>query len=183
MDKFTPRHGTWLALFTFLVFSCVSGCGPNQSGEGGKLPYNEDSVQHHIISIGLAKEYTRNFRIAIDSFNRICGNFKDSMKFGHAESFPADVFAALLDESNPKQGNAKGIRIYYGRGPDGDIRLVMVPYDSLGNDMIGHIVDLKGIPAPGKAHVEALTTGDGQAAEDGQRCPTLCDTGGSGLNP
>lgn len=183
MDKISPRLGTWLALFTFLLFSCLSGCGPNDQGVGGKLPFNEDSVQHHIISIGLARQYTRDFRASIDSFNRICGNFKDSMKFGHAESFPADVFAALLDESNPKQGNAKGIRIYYGRGPDGDIRLVMVPYDSLGNDMIGHIVDLKGAPAPGKARVEALTTDAGQAAEDGQRCPTACDNGGSGLNP
>ena len=182
MDKISPRPGTLLALFTFMLLACLSGCNPNQSGEGGKLPYNEDSVQPHIISIGLAKQYTRNFRMAVDSFNRICGNFKDSMKFGHAEAFPADVFAALLDETNPKQGSAKGIRIYYGRGPDGDIRLVMVPYDSLGNDMIGHIVDLKANPAPGKAHVEALTTDAGQAAEDGQRCPTLCDTGGSGLN-
>ena len=182
MDKISPRIGALLALFTILLFSCLSGCGPNDQGQSGKLPFNEDSVQPHIISIGLAKQYTRNFRMAVDSFNRICVNFKDSMKFGHAEAFPADVFAALLDESDPKQGNAKGIRIYYGRGPDGDIRLVMVPYDSLGNDMIGHIIDLKGKPAPGTIHTEALTTDPGQAAEDGQRCPTACDGSGSGLN-
>jgi hypothetical protein len=176
---------TRFSLFTVvcLLFAGLSGCGPNEQNVDGKIPYNEDSVQNHIITIGLAREYTRNFRMAVDSFNRICGNFKDSMKFGHAESFPRDLFAALLDETNPKQGSAKGIRIYYGRGPDGDIRLVLVPYDSLGNDMIGHIVDLKARPgAPGNAHVEALSTDSGQAGEDGQRCPTLCDDGGSGLN-
>lgn len=186
--KKVPRLKTPAAMLIFaitiIVLICgLAGCGPNEHGEGGKIPFNEDSVQNHVISIGLARQYTRDFRTAIDSFNRICGNFKDSMKFGHAESFPADVFAALLDESNPKQGRAKGIRIYFGRGSDGEIRLVMVPYDSLGNDIIGHIVDLKGTPAPGKARVEALTTDSGQAAESGQRCPTVCDDGGSGLNP
>lgn len=184
MDKMFLRLRTWLSVFIAicLLIPGLSGCGPNEHGEGGKIPYNEDSVQNHVISIGLAKQYTRNFRVAVDSFNRICGNFKDSMKFGHAESFPRDVFAALLDETNPKQGGAQGIRIYYGRGPDGEIRLVLVPYDSAGNDMIGHIVDLKGKPAPGAVHTEALTTDGGQAAEDGQRCPTVCDGGGSGLN-
>jgi hypothetical protein len=187
MDKLCvpPRLLTRLSLLTVicLLVSGMSACGPNGHQEDGKIPFNEDSVQNHIISIGLAREYTHDFRVAIDSFNRICGNFKDSMKFGYAESFPRDVFAALLDESDPKQGTAKGIRIYYGRGPNGTIRLVMVPYDSLGNDMIGHIVDLKGKPAPGNAHVEALSAGAGQAAEEGQQCPTLCDNGGSGLNP
>ena len=182
MNKFSQRLGTWLALFTLLVLSCVSGCGPNDNPDKGKIPFNEDSVQNHIISIDLARQYTRDFRAGIDSFNRKCGDFKDSMKFGYAEAFPRDVFAALLDESDPKQGGAKGIRIYYGRGPNGTIRLVMVPYDSLGNDIIGHIVDLKGKGAPGNAHVEALTTDAGQAAEEGQQCPTLCSTGG-GLNP
>lgn len=184
MDKMFLRPSTWLSLFIVVGLSMtgLSGCGPNNNGATGKIPYNEDSVQNHVISIGLAKEYTRNFRVAIDSFNRICGNFRDSMKFGHAEAFPSDVFAALLDETNPKQGSAKGIRIYYGRGPDGDIRLVLVPYDAQGNDMIGQIIDLKGKTAPGAIHTEALITGGGQAAEDGQRCPTLCDDGGSGLN-
>ncbi|HVS98087.1 MAG TPA: hypothetical protein VHE54_16440 [Puia sp.] len=175
-----PGIGLFVLMAACLAVPALSGCGPNEHGEGGKISYNEDSVRTHIIPIGLARQYTRNFRLAIDSFDRICGNFKDSMKFGHAESFPRDLFAALLDETNPKQGSAKGIRIYFGRGSDGEIRLVLVPYDSLGNDMIGHIVDLKG--KPGAIHTEALITNSGQAGEDGQRCPTLCDDGASGLN-
>lgn len=164
-----------------LVLSGLPGCGPNDGGKSGKIPYNEDSVQNHIIPIGLARQYTRDFRASIDSFNRACTNFKDSMRFGHAEEFPADVFYAMLAEHNDKQGTARGVRIYYGRSANGEIRLVMVPVDSLGNDMIGRIIDLNGKPTPGTAHTEALTTDDGQSVEQGQRCPPNCDSS-SGLN-
>ena len=176
-----PTAKLSFAIILLLLIGGLAGCGPGEGQEKGKA-YNEDSVRNHIIPIGQAREYTRNFRLAIDSFNRICTSFKDSMKFGHAEEFPSDVFLALLAEHNEKQGNAKGIRIYYGRGTDGQIKLILVPVDSLGNDMIGHIVDLGGKPAPGKVHTESLTLDDGQTVEQGQRCPTLCDGGASGLN-
>ena len=173
----------WVVALIVLFAGGLSGCGPGgDHGGDGKPVYNEDTVRNHIISIDLARQYTRTFRASIDSFNRICGPFKDSMKFGHAEEFPADVFTALLAEHSDKQGKAKGIRIYYGRGPDGEIRMVLVPVDSLGNDMIGHMVSTSGKPAPGTAHTEALTVDGGQAVEAGQRCPTLCDDGSSGLN-
>jgi hypothetical protein len=180
MDKISPRIGILLALFAFVLFSCVSGCGPDEGRDKGKA-FNEDSVRNHIISADLARQYTRNFRASIDSFNRICSSFKDSMQFGHAEEFPADVFYAMLAEHNDKQGNATGIRIYYGRGPNGEIKLVLVPVDSLGNDIIGRIIDLNGKPAPGTAHTEALTADDGQTIEQGQRCPPVCTSTG-GLN-
>jgi len=180
MDKISPRLGTLLALFAFMIFFSMPGCNPNEGQDKGKA-YNEDSVRNHIISVDLARQYTRNFRASIDSFNRICTSFKDSMKFGHAEEFPADVFYAMLAEHNDKQGNARGIRIYYGRGPNGEIKLVLVPVDSVGNDIIGHIVELNGKPAPGTAHTEALTTDDGQTIEQGQRCPPVC-SGTGGLN-
>ena len=178
-DRLTAKLS--FAIIVLSLISGLSGCGPGEGQEKGKA-YNEDSVRNHIISVGLARQYTRNFRLSIYSFNRICTGFKDSMKFGHAEEFPSDVFLALLAEHNDKQGTAKGIRVYFGRSPDGEIRLVLVPVDSLGNDMIGHIVDLKSKPAAGTVHTEALTIDDGQAVEQGQRCPTLCDSA-SGLNP
>ncbi len=163
-----------------LILAGLTGCGNNGHEGDGPISINADTVKNHVISIDQARLLTRTFRASIDSFNHNCAGFKDSLKFGHAEEFPADVFNALLLEHTDKQGTAKGIRIYFGRGVDGEIKLVMVPVDSLGNDMIGTIVDLK--PKPGTAHVEALSVSDGQAAEQGQRCPTACDDGSSGLN-
>ena len=176
----TPATTLSFAIVVLLLICGLAGCGPGEGQEKGKA-FNEDSVRNHIIPAGLAREYTRNFRSSIDSFDRHCAGFKDSMQFGHAEEFPADVFYAMLAERNEKQGSAKGIRIYYGRGPNGEIKMILVPVDSLGNDMIGRIIDLNRKPAPGTAHIEALTTDSGQTVEQGQRCPPLCTTTG-GLN-
>ena len=174
-------------LFTALVLLSIaglSGCNPNGGGDQRPTPiFNADTVRTHIISVTEARELTHNFRRGIDSFNHSCAGFKDSLKFGHAEEFPADVFLALLAEHNDKQGTAKGVRIYYGRGTDGQIKLVLVPVDSLGNDMIGTILNLNGQPPAGARDREVQqSTGGGQTIEQGQRCPTLCDDGSSGLN-
>jgi hypothetical protein len=170
--------------FVLLFMAGLSGCNPNDGGDKKPIPiFNADTVRTHIISVTEARELTRSFRRGIDSFNHSCAGFKDSLKFGHAEEFPADVFLALLAEHNDKQGTAKGVRIYYGRGTDGEIKLVLVPVDSLGNDMTGTILDLKGKPAAGaEEKVVQQSTGGGQAVEQGQRCPTACDDGSSGLN-
>lgn len=176
---------------TFLLFLLlglaivqISGCGPAGGKDSGLPPADDAVVKKHCIPIGLAIQYTSSFRASIDSFNKHCPNFRDSMQFGHAEAFPMDVFVKLLTQHNEKQGKAVGIRIYFGRGPGGEIKLVLVPYDSKGNDMIDHLVDINGNPAPGTTPIktEALKVTDGQAVEEGQRCPTVCDDGGSGLN-
>ena len=170
--------------FVLLSIAGLSGCNPNPNdGNDRKPPFNSDTVRTHIISVTESRELTRNFRRSVDSFNHSCAGFKDSLKFGHAEEFPADVFLALLAEQNDKQGTAKGVRIYYGRGADGEIKLVLVPVDSLGNDMTGTILNLKGKPAAGAEDkaVQQSASG-GQAVEQGQRCPTACDDGSSGLN-
>ncbi|HEY4286096.1 MAG TPA: hypothetical protein VGN00_03265 [Puia sp.] len=163
----------------------LSGCGPGGDKNVVVLPApNDTTVAKHAISIELARQLTASFRASIDSFNKNCPNFKDSMQFGHSEAFPTDVFVKLLLQHNEKQGFARGIRIYFGRGPGGEIKLILVPYDKNGNDMIDHLVDINGNPAPGTTPIktEALKTSEGQAVEEGQRCPPACDDGGSGLN-
>jgi hypothetical protein len=166
-----------------LFFSCLSGCGNNTGdGDKGKPTINEDTLRNHAIPIGLAIQYTKAFQGLLDSSYHLSPKAIDSIRFSHGEEFPSDVFYSLLTQSNAKQGNAKGIRIYFGRGTDGQFKLVMVPVDSLGNDMIDHLVNLNGKPVPGTAHVEALTVSGGQGYELGQQCPTACDNGGSGLN-
>ena len=167
------------ALFLLLIIVSVchfSACQPPTPG--GEI--NKDSVKRHLISIDSAIRYTTSFRVSIDSFNKNAPHFADSMRFGNAEAFNKDIFRELLLQSSAKQGPAAGIRIYFGRDNTGLIRLVLVPYDSAGNDIINHIMDLNGKPVTG-AHVEALTVSGGQAGEDGIRCPTVCDDGSSGL--
>ena len=122
---------------------------------------------------------TAGFRAAIDDMQKKVPAFKDSLDFGHAEAFPTDVFLELLKQKD-SLGQAVGIRIYYGRGADGKVRQILVPVDSAGNDIINHMVDLGEQRA--KAHVESLKVSDGQALENGQRCPTICGNDSSGLN-
>ncbi|HEY4108432.1 hypothetical protein [Puia sp.] len=165
-----------------LFLSGVSGCGPHPNDGGGKPSINEDSLRNHVIPISLAIQYTKAFRAVLDSNYHLHPKAVDSLQFNNAEEFPADVFYDLLAQTNPKQGGAKGIRIYLGRDPNGQLKMVLIPVDSLGNDIINHLVDLKGKPVPGTAHVEALQVNDGQGFEVGQVCPTACDNGGSGLN-
>ena len=173
------RLSKTLLLLLIVASAChLSAC---RQGTGGEPPINPDSVRTHILPIWQAVQYTASFRASIDSFSKSAPHFADSMNFGHAESFPKDVFYELLRQSNDKQGAAAGIRIYYGRDNAGTIRLILVPYDSSGNDIINHIIDLNGKPVPG-AHVEALSVNGGQTIQDGQRCPTACDGGASGLN-
>jgi hypothetical protein len=179
-------------LFTAIVLLSIaglSGCNPNDGGDKPSITFNADTVRNHIISITEARELTRNFRRSIDSLNRYGTSFKDSLKFDHAEELPADVFNALLAVRNDKQGLAKGIRMYYGRGPDGEIKLLLVPTDSLHNDMIGTIIDLKPkdptndtSKAPRERAVAPSSSDPGQVVDRTQRCPTICDNGSSGLN-
>lgn len=166
-----------IALSTFLL----SGCGERPGG--GEPPINEDSVKPHIIPIALAAAYTKDFRANIDSFNQKCPTFKDQMKFGNAEAFPSDLYRLLLKQKDSTGTLAAGIRIYYGRSTDGLVRLVLVPYDKNGNDIINKMVSLDGKQVPGVSP-EAKTapaeeSSVGQAGEDGQRCPTVC----SGTGP
>ena len=185
MNKLLSPNRLLLPLLTFLIiFAGVTGCN-QPSKDTVTLPAPQDTVvDDHVIPIEVARALTADFRASIANFDTLCPKFADSMHFGHAEAWPTDVFVKLLTQHNEKQGHARGIRVYFGRGPGGEIKLVMVPYDKNGNDMVDHIVDISGNPAPGTTPIKTkeLTTSNGQAVEQGQRCPTACDDGGSGLN-
>lgn len=180
----TLRSGTLLlpvllSLLTLTTF-LFAGCG-ERPGEG-EPPIDYDSVKPHIIPIQLAAYYTQNFRASVDSFNQKCPTFKDSMRFGHAEAFPSDLYRLLLKQKDSTGALARGIRIYYGRGPDGQIKMVLIPYDKNGNDIINHMVstDEKQVPGVSPARNEktantaSSSSSNGQAGEQGQLCPTAC---------
>jgi hypothetical protein len=165
----------FVRIFLFLLISAsilyLVSCNQNAGGAGAEPPINPDTVKNHVISISEARQLTASFRAMTDTLNRTVPHFKDSMDFGHAESFPTDVFRELLQKTD-SSATVYGIRIYYGRDPNGKIRQILVPYDSLGKDIIRHYADFNQ-PGPG-AHVEALSTGDGQALQNGARCPPAC---------
>ena len=163
--------------------SGVSGCGPHHGdgdGEGGRPAINQDTLRNHVIPIEMARQFTKSFQGVLDSNYHINPKSIDSLKLYRAEEFPADIFNDLLAQTNPKQGPAKGIRIYLGRDTTGQLRMILVPVDSLGNDIINHLVDQNGKPVPG-TRLEKATTGGGQGFEVGSICPTACPGTSSGL--
>lgn len=169
-----------LLIMLVVVSVChLSACN-NGGGGGDESRINPDTIKNHILPIAQAIAYTASFRAGIDSLDKKCPNFKDSMQFGHAESFPKDVFLELLRQKSDSGAIAAGIRIYYGRDPNGKIRQILVPIDSNGNDIINHYADVSNKPVSG-AKVEALTVGGGQTLQDGTRCPTACGNGLGGL--
>src|SRR5258707_13068285 len=90
-----------VSLFSLLLIVItsigLSGCGPGGDKNVVVLPApNDTTIAHHAISIDLARQLTPSFRASIDSFNKNCPNFKDSMQFAHAESFPTDVYVNRL---------------------------------------------------------------------------------------
>jgi hypothetical protein len=173
------RPGSWilpalLPLVVVFIFT-LSGCG----GGGGEPPINEDSARPHAISIADAAALTANFRNTVDTLNKKCPEFKDSMQFGYSEAFNSDVYRVLLRQKDSTGKFAAGIRIYYGLGKTGQVQLVMVPYDQNGNDILNHLIsgDNKPVPGVSPAHTEALTVTGAQAMEQGQHCPTVCPPG------
>ena len=180
----SPNRLLFPFLASVIIVAGFSACNQPPKDQVS-FPLPQDTVlDKHVIPIEVARQLTADFRASVANFDTTCSKFADSMHFGHAEAWPTDVFVKLLSQHNDKQGHAKGIRIYFGRGPGGEIKLVDVPYDKDGNDMIDRMVDLNGNPAPGTTPIKTreLTTGGGQAVEQGQRCPTVCDDGSSGLN-
>ncbi|MHA4810888.1 hypothetical protein ACX0G9_22465 [Flavitalea flava] len=171
------RSGSFIlpALFALVTVStfALSGCG---GGSGAEPPINEDSVKPHAIPIAVAAKYTEDFRNNIDSFNKNCPKFAESMHFGKAEAFNSDVFRVLLRQKDSTGKLAAGIRIYYGLDEKGTVKFVMVPYDENGADILHHLIstDEKQVPGVSPAKTEALVIGGAQAMEMGQLCPTLC---------
>jgi len=173
------RSGTLLfpVLFLLITLSVFSLSGCNERPGDGLPPINEDSVKPHAIPLSLAIELTKSFRGTVDSLNVKCPQFKDSMRIGRSEAFNSDVFKILMKQKDSSGNLAAGIRIYFGRGPEGQIKLVMVPYGPDGKDILNHLIstDEKQVPGVSPAKTRELTTGNGaQAMETGQLCPPSC---------
>ena len=80
-----------------------------------------------------------------------------------SESFNRDAIAALLNAKDSSGNLAAGVRVYFGQGVDGQTRLVLVPYDGRGNDIITRL-----------SQGDAASAVGGEAVEDGKTCPPTC---------
>lgn len=180
MNKFL-RPGFWLlpALFLLAIvtFFNLTGC---RGGSGGPSLINMDSVKPHIIPLSLAIDYAARFRAINDTFDKKCPGFADDMQFGHSEAFNKSVYQLLLEQKDSNGVKAAGIRIYYGLGKEGQVKLILVPYDTSGKDILHRLdvsTDEKQVPGVSPIHTESLIVSDAQAAEVGQHCPPVCPPG------
>jgi hypothetical protein len=147
-----------------LISLCLTltGCYRN------KILFDEARAKKHLIPIDTAKEYQQKFIASHEGLAKFVGDssfLKNHMHMPNAESFNRDVIALLLN-----QDGADGIRIYYGEDDKGQIRLVLLPVDSAGHDIVTTLLaGTTAIHVPGISG--AYAQGGGQAAETGQNCP------------
>jgi len=166
-------------LSTIVLAAGISGC--NQTPNTGNIPVNEDSVRNHILPIREAIAYTKKFRNARDTFYRQLPPLQSGLNLGQAESFNRDAIAILLNQKDSLGNEAAGVRIYYGLDAGGQVRMILVPYDMNGNDIINQLIGNKAASIPGIPRANAFWA-DGQTVENGQRCPVVCSNSNSGLN-
>jgi hypothetical protein len=173
------RLRRWSLYLVMLIGGLTTvGCNPTSPVN---IPVNEDSVRSHILPIQEAVSYTKNFRAIRDSSYKQLPTLKNALNFGQAEGFNRDAIAVLLNQQDGSGAKAAGIRIYYGLDKGGEVRMILVPYDSRGNDIVAQLVGNKVVRVPGIASANAFVS-NGQTIEEGQRCPVICDSGMSGLN-
>ncbi|WP_298738525.1 hypothetical protein [uncultured Chitinophaga sp.] len=169
-----------IASMAILLFSeCHQ---PPPPKPGGPIPYDTAKAQIHVLPADSARILIREFRTAKERLRKIVertqNNVDTILQLPAAESFNRDAFAALLNAPG-----AQGIRIYYGRGSRGEVRLILVPTDANGKDIITELVtadpDVKRDAAIHVPGIQSATAGarriQKQVMENGQRCdPPPC---------
>jgi len=159
-----------LTLIVALVIALfLTACGT----EPQQCPVNNERVKLQAIPISLAKQYRASYEQGLAQLEAQLKDpafLRDSFNIPQAEMFNRDAIGALLNV----QG-ADGVRIYLGRDNAGQIRMVLLPVDKEGKDIISNltakdVAKFRGVPS---AHAQEGE--DGEAIENGQRCPTYCD--------
>ena len=152
----------FIAMFAFVI--ALAGCG-----DGG-IPVDEQRARQHIIKVVDAKTYTASLDQGIAMLNRRLGDntLRDSFNIPKAETFNRDAIALLLN-----QEGADGVRIYFGRNAKNEVCVILVPVDKNGQNIIRNLVGSRTAFIPGVS--KAYAQGEGEAVENGQRCPVVCD--------
>jgi hypothetical protein len=153
-----------LVVLCLVAFSFIlSGCYRDQ------IPLDEKRASQQVIPIEQAKAFQNRFiETHRELTQRMGGDTSGFMKtkfvLSHGESFNRDMIALLLN-----QKGADGIRIYLGQDEKGEVRLVLLPIDKDGKDIITTLIaNSTALKIPGISQSNAGT--GGQAGETGQNC-------------
>ncbi|HLK30380.1 MAG TPA: hypothetical protein VKT28_17490 [Puia sp.] len=153
-----------LAIMSIIFSSCYRD----------KIRFDENRAKQQIIPIDTAKIFQKNFLASHERFTKFATDtsfFAKHLNMPNAETFNRDIISLLLN-----QNGADGIRIYYGEDEKGQVRLVLLPVDAKGNDIINDLRSTSAIKIPGISSAYAQTGGG--AGENGQGCPP-CQIGGN----
>ena len=157
-----------LAILFAVTGLLLAGCN------SGKIPVDEDQARGNVISIKQAKAYTQSFAQGRLDLARHTSDayMRDTFNLPDGEMFNRHAIGLLLN-----QEGAEGVRIYLGRDEKGQVRLVLVPVDKTGKNIIGKLLTNRTAYIPGvkQANAQDGSGNDGEAIENGQRCPTMCD--------
>lgn len=135
------------------------------------IPVNLEAARAHFIPMDVAAGYTRHFRETREALHGQHPGMKARLALEQSESFNRDAIAALLNARDASGNLAAGVRIYQGLDGEGRTRLVLVPYDARGNDILTKLSSPDGAAVSGDT---AMAAGSAEAVEEGQRCPPIC---------
>lgn len=158
-----------------------SGCNER------KIYYDKEKASNQVIPITQARILEMNFinsRHGLDSLSKDSAVVRNnairefiSKRYNavNAETFGRDAIALLLD-----QPGADSIRIYYGMDAKGVFRLVLLPVDGKGKDIMREMVGKRNaVHFPGIPAAYAKDGDSYEAVETGQTCPPCLIDGGN----
>lgn len=161
----TSRNLSFFSVLLATLF--VIGCR-----QGNKIPVDEAKAREQVIPVRQGIAYQDSFVSARNQLARLLTDSTFlSRKFNlpNAETFNRDAIGLLLNAEGPG-GLAAGIRVYLGTDEKGLMRVVLVPVDKDGKDIIGPLLgNQTALNIPGIS--SAFAQGDGEVVENGQVCP------------
>ncbi|UPK72400.1 hypothetical protein [Chitinophaga filiformis] len=164
------KHRNFLRFFSAAVLlAAFTKCTPHHE-EQRDIPLDKTRAFEHVIPIDEARRLRQGFLAGRKELqSKLPGNYLDSaFNIPEGETFNRHAIAAILNAKG-----AQGLRIYMGRDEKGQVRMVLLPVDSSGADILTTLVSReKAANIPGVQPAKAGT--QEQAMESGQRCPPLC---------
>jgi hypothetical protein len=160
-----------LRLIMLFSLAALAFAGCNQESPGGGIPIDRERAKTHIITEKQARALIGRYKESRLRVNDTTNFLRDTSSLPHAESFNRHAIALLLN-----QEGAEGIRIYFGRDEKGEVHLVLLPIDKDGKNIVRRLLGGRQAYIPGVKSANAqYEDGDGEAVENGQRCPHDCD--------
>jgi len=160
------RNCSFLGILLAILF--VVGCG-----RGNKIPVDEAKAREQVIPVRQGIAYQDSFLAARTQLARLLTDstfLNRKFNLPNAETFNRDAIGLLLNAEGPGGAMAAGIRVYLGTDEKGLLRVVLVPVDQNGKDIIGPLLGNKtALNIPGIS--SAYAQGDGEVVENGQVCP------------